>query len=213
MLILFLFFLPPILSECAILQAQARREGALPLLGSSALVSVALLIYNAYFKHPLHRIETAMTKDSRKASDIARERWNVDSKALAEHNRQLTNSLRDNSNVVKNLSHEPFGMEWASELAEVLQRLKAMHNNHRDYCGLGFTFDGNSFALCVVSDGSPFEKKLTWLSREAFIESMANHSEYSLSRADASVKELFTKDQFFWGNQTIGRDFIERFRK
>jgi hypothetical protein len=120
-----------------------------------------------------------MTKDSRKASNIARERWNVDSKALAEHNRQLTNSLRDNSNVVKNLSHEPFGMEWASELAEVLQRLKAMHNNHRDNCGLGFTFDGNSFALCVVGDGSPFEKKLTWLSREAFIESMANHSEYS----------------------------------
>jgi hypothetical protein len=95
------------------------------------------------------------------------------------------------------LQTEIYGPELASKVADAL-----MHNvvgyGHRDYCGMGLEFYNGTYSYGELWDGSMMPPMKQWISKEDFIQWLAQQSDASLARLEAT-------EPFYWGNQTITR--------
>ena len=88
-------------------------------------------------------------------------------------------------------SGEPsVGRELAARVADQLDKGLALHNSHRDYCGMGLAKDGGKYVYDWVHDGYPpsaapgghfSSERLVFNSREEFIGWLQWQSDNSLA--------------------------------
>jgi len=119
-----------------------------------------------------------------------------------------------NDMVLKGLSTEKIGNELAERVATQLDCGHVICNMHRDYCGHGLAKLNDKYGIFEVHDGFLLDgyQVVSFLNRNDFIAYLSRQSDYSLSGADSSEKELFTTRSFAINNQRLSRsrliDFI-----
>ena len=90
-----------------------------------------------------------------------------------------------------------YGEKLARGVATVLQTGVVIAYNHRDYCGLGLSFEDGEFRYGEVHDGFPGEPRARFATRERFVEWLAAQSDESLAGRD--------EEPFARGNQRLSR--------
>jgi hypothetical protein len=116
--------------------------------------------------------------------------------------------------VIAALSLEPVGTDLATRVSCALQdRLEPMCYIHRDYCGHGLMYDATTraFQVCSFDDGYPAAVLQTFNTREAFVEWLAEQSDFSLSGAEGGDAPLRAEGRFALNNQRITRERLRAF--
>jgi hypothetical protein len=99
----------------------------------------------------------------------------------------------------------PYGPALAGQVAEALLRGLRLAHAHRDYCGMGLEYRNHQFYYGEVWDGYYVEEpKVTFATREAFVQWLAQQSDQSLSRVEET-------DPWYWDNQTITQQRLQEF--
>lgn len=108
----------------------------------------------------------------------------------------------------------PYGRELAKRVATFLREGHALHEGHRDYCGMGLVYQDSCFCYAEVWDGQiagreSISKQAAGGARifqdqEAFIAWLAEQTDESLSRNDDA-------NAFYHGNQTLNRERLVAF--
>ncbi len=90
----------------------------------------------------------------------------------------------------------PYGLELSEKGAVYLMKGGIIANNHRDYCGMGFSFFDNKFHYGDVFDGYYTNDFNTWETKEAFVIWLSEQSDYSMSgHAEAGIENWLIDNQ------------------
>ena len=133
--------------------------------------------------------------------------------------------MRSSSTSSRTYSFDKFGRSLALNLAAKLwaNQIKAHHKDafgilflHRDYCGHGLAWrtDPTALTLGVVYDGHLCGDVLkTWSldEKEAFIDWIAEQSDFTLSGVDPASAAFYSSDPWNQGNQRITKARIQSF--
>lgn len=108
-----------------------------------------------------------------------------------------------------------YGKEIAEPIADLLfdRKVNIIHQDHRDYCGIGFASEKNQVTIAKVWDGCPIEPLKVWKlsEKECFIDWLSKQSDYSLSGEDEKNPPFYETDPWAKNNQRISRSILISF--
>ncbi|MBK1855333.1 hypothetical protein JO972_10215 [Verrucomicrobiaceae bacterium 5K15] len=114
------------------------------------------------------------------------------------------------------LSRTEIGEQLAARVAAQLvadNGQAGIWQSHQSYCGHGLVFADGKICLVSVHDGDVLygPRLLEWQQPDTFVIWLSRQSDFTLSGADRSVPELFTKSRFRRNNQRLTRAKLEHY--
>jgi hypothetical protein len=79
-------------------------------------------------------------------------------------------------------NEEPYGLELAERVAQLLDSGGQIADCHAYYCGTGFVRDGGQYCWSHIDDGYPGQVLMGFASRAAFVEWLAAQTDATLER-------------------------------
>ena len=115
--------------------------------------------------------------------------------------------------VIDSLDRNEIGEKLASKIAKRLKVGRSLINQHRDYCGHGLIYADGLYKIICVHDGlvEYSDTVVEFQGQAEFISFLSRQSDWSLSGADDSEKELYTENMFELNNQRLTKKGLIRF--
>jgi hypothetical protein len=108
------------------------------------------------------------------------------------------------------LDRDLYGTDFAERVWQRLLTLGALYRKHRDYCGIGLVYDATSgvASIVVVYDAGPVGNLLEFGNKEAFVDFLAQQSDFTLAGTENGPPELRAETLQYVNNQRLNRAFL-----